>query len=305
MRAPTTAGKAARRITSRRPKGAWPARKAASVRAYREWMPVADDAWESYDIGDLATLFRPETGCTAGAAPARLRRGAAGPERSRTRRSPRSATAPGAIRPRTMLGPEQEAWLASGLRRSIGRGSARWQVLAQQVLMGSLAHAARVAGLARPESRASRSATSSSNGIAAARVGLPFNLDGWDGYPAARERLLQAALDADANLVVLSGDSHNAWAFDLDSTAMPPASSSRATASPRPAMKSDLSRVPPAEPRPRHARPQSGAQMDRHQPPRLCDAALTPERATAEWLRFLGTRSASVRRGSRRASGTA
>ena len=41
-------------------------------------------------------------------------------------------------------------------------------------------------------------------------------MDAWDGYPAARARLLKASLNADANLVVLSGDSHNAWAFDLD-----------------------------------------------------------------------------------------
>src|SRR3546814_3887487 len=37
----------------------------------------------------------------------------------------------------------------------------------------------------------------------------------WDGYPAARSRLLAAAQRADADLVTLSGDSHNAWAFDL------------------------------------------------------------------------------------------
>ena len=52
--------------------------------------------------------------------------------------------------------------------------------------------------------------------LAAAEAGLPFNLDAWDGYPAARERLLRSALDANANLIVLSGDTHNAWAFDLD-----------------------------------------------------------------------------------------
>ena len=50
---------------------------------------------------------------------------------------------------------------------------------------------------------------------AAAEAGLPFNLDGWGGFPAARSRLLAAAQAADADLVVLSGDSHNAWAFDL------------------------------------------------------------------------------------------
>src|SRR3546814_21091361 len=40
-------------------------------------------------------------------------------------------------------------------------------------------------------------------------------MDSWDGYPAARSRLLAAAQRADADLVTLSGDSHNAWAFDL------------------------------------------------------------------------------------------
>ena len=50
----------------------------------------------------------------------------------------------------------------------------------------------------------------------AGRDGLPFNMDAWDGYPAARDRLMKSALEAHANVVVLSGDSHNAWAFDLD-----------------------------------------------------------------------------------------
>jgi alkaline phosphatase D len=52
-------------------------------------------------------------------------------------------------------------------------------------------------------------------GIAAGKAGLPYNLDNWGGYPAARSRLLAAAQRADTNLVVVSGDSHNGWAFDL------------------------------------------------------------------------------------------
>ena len=43
----------------------------------------------------------------------------------------------------------------------------------------------------------------------AAKAGLPLNMDSWDGYPAARDRLLAAAQRADADLVTLSGDSHN------------------------------------------------------------------------------------------------
>ncbi len=54
-----------------------------------------------------------------------------------------------------------------------------------------------------------------SEGLAAAKAGLPSNFDNWGGYPAARARFLKGAQGAGANLVVISGDSHNAWAFDL------------------------------------------------------------------------------------------
>ena len=40
---------------------------------------------------------------------------------------------------------------------------------------------------------------------------VPYNLDAWDGYGAERERVLQVASEIEANLVVLSGDSHNGW----------------------------------------------------------------------------------------------
>ncbi|WP_127471634.1 alkaline phosphatase D family protein [Thiomicrorhabdus aquaedulcis] len=40
---------------------------------------------------------------------------------------------------------------------------------------------------------------------------VPYNLDAWDGYDAERECLLQLVSNVDANLVVLSGDSHNGW----------------------------------------------------------------------------------------------
>ena len=52
-------------------------------------------------------------------------------------------------------------------------------------------------------------------GLAAARAGLPFNFDSWGGFPAARTRLLTDAATAGANLVVLAGDTHNAWAQNL------------------------------------------------------------------------------------------
>ena len=84
---------------------------------------------------------------------------------------------------RTMLGATQEAWLAGQLARP----PACWNVLAQQTLMAPVP----------PRNR---------------RV-WP---DGWDGYPAARERLLgQLARPAVANPVVIGGDVHSWWVADL------------------------------------------------------------------------------------------
>ena len=120
---------------------------------------------------------------------------------------------------RTMLGGEQEAWLAGAFKRSAGQGT-RWQLLAQQTVMGSLALPPEARSWLRADAPAPvKRATAI--GAAASEVGLPLNLDAWDGYPAARDRLLRSALDADANLVVLSGDSHNGWAFDLDLAGAP------------------------------------------------------------------------------------
>jgi alkaline phosphatase D len=44
---------------------------------------------------------------------------------------------------------------------------------------------------------------------------VPYNLDAWDGYQAARETVLDMARTLNKNLVVLAGDTHNAWASDL------------------------------------------------------------------------------------------
>ena len=195
--------------------GDWATRKAASERAYREWMPVSDDYWASYEVGDLASLMRLETRHVArsqqldlesvfgkgpvdqaGEALARFRDGAW--------RDPA----------RELLGGSQQAWLGEGLKAS-HRSGKPWQVLLQQVVMGELRMAPRVLeGMTAQTPEWLRNRLQ--RDVAASKAGLPLNLDAWDGYPAARDRLYKAALDADANLVVLTGDTHNAWAFDLD-----------------------------------------------------------------------------------------
>ncbi|NCW86617.1 MAG: hypothetical protein EBV69_11210, partial [Oxalobacteraceae bacterium] len=44
---------------------------------------------------------------------------------------------------------------------------------------------------------------------------LGYNLDAWDGYIVARETILATALQLGKRLIVLSGDTHNAWHNDL------------------------------------------------------------------------------------------
>ena len=86
----------------------------------------------------------------------------------------------------TMLGDVQERWLMANLERS----RARWNVLAQQTLMAQLD---RKIG-----------------------PGQAFWTDGWDGYPAARRRLLEfIERKKPANPIVIGGDVHSFWVADL------------------------------------------------------------------------------------------
>ncbi|MBY6218991.1 alkaline phosphatase D family protein [Qipengyuania aquimaris] len=195
--------------------GDWSVRKRAAMKAYREWMPVSDEPWAAYEVGDLATLFRLETRLSARSQQFdynTLLRGTSSPEEAIARLT---AFRDGdyADPAREVLGAGQQAWLAEGLARSKSGGTT-WQVLVQQVLMGKLASATSITDTV-PDNLPSYVRERVVAGALASRAELPLNLDAWDGYPAARARLFEAALAADANLVSLAGDTHNAWAFDL------------------------------------------------------------------------------------------
>ena len=195
--------------------GSWDARKRASLRAYREWLPVSDDPWKAYQVGDLATLFRLETRLTARSEQLDVGKVLAGKSTPDEMMAALTAFRDGAWADpaRQMMGAAQEAWLADGLKAST-RGGTRWQVLVQQVLMGNLSTPAALAG-ALPANTPDALRQRLTASAMASSVGIPFNMDAWDGYPAARSRVFDAALAADANLIALAGDTHNGWAFDL------------------------------------------------------------------------------------------
>jgi alkaline phosphatase D len=272
--------------------GPWNARKAAAQRAYREWLPVSDNAWEGYDIGDLATLFRPETRLMGRSRPPgfaeQLRRGEDVKDSLIRFRD-------GAWRDadRTMLGTEQEAWLAGAFRRSTGQGT-RWQILAQQTIMGSFASPPEARTWVRSDAP-ERVRAATGMRAAASEVGLPANLDAWDGYPAARDRLLRAALDSGSNLLVLSGDSHNGWAFDLDLAGTPAGAEFAGQSVTSPGIEAYTPGVAPAEvARALRARNPALKWTD-VQRRGYMTLTLTRERAIGEWLSLDTVRTRSTR----------
>lgn len=90
----------------------------------------------------------------------------------------------------TLTGEDQERWLRYGLDHS----SARWNVIAQQVMMSRIKF---------PNPAGTVPATLA-------------NLDQWDGYAPQRTRLLKHLHDAKiANPVVLAGDIHSSWFSEL------------------------------------------------------------------------------------------
>lgn len=193
--------------------GSYAAREATAEKVYREWLPVSDAYWAQYEIGKLATLFRLETRHVARDKPfdlGDLMKGKRGPELEAALTTFRDGSWRDPAR--TLLGTEQEAWLASSLKASTKAGKP-WQVLAQQIIMGQTGFGKDlIAGMTQDVDKGMRARIMAAD--RAQRSGIPYAMDMWSGYPAARDRLYRAALEADANLLVLAGDSHNAWAFD-------------------------------------------------------------------------------------------
>jgi alkaline phosphatase D len=187
--------------------GDWTNRKNVAMQVWREWLPVGELPWKSYEIGDLATYYRTDTRAVGRSRPYDYRdiqRGDVAKALAEFRDGPwRDASA-------TMLGTEQESWLY----KALARDRAVWSVVGSGTNVGRNAPPPQALDWLPPDAAESAKAYVS-RGIAAGKAGLPYNLDNWGGYPAARSRLLSAAQRAAADLVVVTGDSHNAWGFDL------------------------------------------------------------------------------------------
>ena len=156
--------------------GDWAERRAASVRAYYEWMPIRENRsarqlqiYRSFRYGDLVDLIMLDTRLT-------------GRDEQVDRENDRAVQDP----ERSLLGRTQEAWLFGELEEAVAAGT-RWRVLGQQVFFGAQAPSDDIR-----------------------------NSDVWDGYQASRDRIFDfLETNRVNNVVVLTGDIHSSWALDV------------------------------------------------------------------------------------------
>jgi alkaline phosphatase D len=167
-------------------------RRAAAYRAFYEHMPLRPSlsqvkganlrVYDRYAFGDLVEFS------VLDGRQYRSRQACYAPPNKGGGHAETNQSCPERLDPaRTFLGLEQERWLYDGLARS----KTRWNVIAQDQLLAQLKE---------------RQKDDS----------ISYWTDDWNGYPAARQRLLSHIHDARvSNPVVIGGDIHSFWANEL------------------------------------------------------------------------------------------
>lgn len=206
-------------------------RKMAAIQAWYEWQPVRppsaveDIIYRRFQYGDLLDLLMLDTRIIG-----RDRQLEYDDLSTGGMIDIAAARAAIAAADRSLLGDDQRAWL----REQLSQSAARWQVLGQQVLLsrfqlpapivealelgvsgGDALDAATAAVLAAIAAKNKAPGERTAEEQALLDSAIPFNLDQWDGYEYERDQLLRHAVDVGSNLVVLAGDSHNAWSSQL------------------------------------------------------------------------------------------
>lgn len=199
--------------------GDWIARRERSLKAYYEWMPSRDPApgqppeqrWAHFKFGDLASLYTLESRHTARSEQIDL----AGYRDQFTDAAAAREIYDRVVgaEDRRMLSEQQESFLEQELAESVSAGR-HWRILANQTILANVIQA----NIDEPQFNALRPNIPQSNArlldllTRAGKLDLAGNMDAWDGYPAARERLYSLADRAGArDLLVITGDTHRFW----------------------------------------------------------------------------------------------
>lgn len=202
--------------------GNWAARRAASVQAYYEWMPVREPVagrtylqfWRNYAFGDLATLSTLETRHTARALQVDYR-----PYYTSI-----TSYADAETMEREAIGAPNRSLISTELEADLSAAWTQSKVLGQPWrLIGNPMPIARtrvpdvVALGVIPNPASQEKPLDAARELAwKGKWNLPFYPDTWDGYEWARERFYTQAKSAGADdLIFLTGDSHSFWANTL------------------------------------------------------------------------------------------
>ena len=217
-------------------------RKLAALQAYFEWMPIrpisANDhlnIYRQFDFGTLVQLTMLDTRILARDKQLEytdyITASVMDFQRFQTDLTNQN---------RTLMGYTQREWLQQKLAQS----KATWNVLGQQVLMGKILIPAEllVPLSAVLSGNATQEVLNQINTMIMELVQLkmrvlqgdptltaiekarlttvaPYNLDAWDGYYVEREILYNTLKALNKKVVVLAGDTHNAWSSELYSQA--------------------------------------------------------------------------------------
>ncbi|RZG45018.1 alkaline phosphatase D family protein [Acinetobacter wuhouensis] len=213
-------------------------RKLAALQAYFEWMPIRPvsatdhlNIYRQFDYGTLVQLTMLDTRILARDQQLEYANymTATGLDIAKFQADLTSTT-------RTLMGYTQREWL----QKKLAQSTATWNVLGQQVLMSKMlipaellmSLAAITSGNVTAETLTKMNQqitelvtlkvrmqkgdpTLTATEKARITTVAPYNLDAWDGYYAEREILYGTLKTLNKKVVVLAGDTHNAWASNL------------------------------------------------------------------------------------------
>ncbi|WP_267530930.1 alkaline phosphatase D family protein [Acinetobacter oleivorans] len=214
--------------------GSFSDRKLAALQAYFEWMPIRPvsntdhlNIYRQFNFGSLVQLTMLDTRIIA---------------RDKQLEYKDYMTAVGlnaqkfqadlTDSKRTLMGHTQRDWLVDKLKQS----TSTWNVIGQQVLMSKMWIPAELlvslgqitSGGTSPDALAKMNAqitelvtlklrleqgdpTLTVQEKARVTTLVPYNLDAWDGYYAEREFVYDKLAEFNKKIIVLAGDTHNAW----------------------------------------------------------------------------------------------
>ena len=183
------------------------ARRSAAIKAYYEWMPIREQQnkrriFREFKIGKLIHLLMLDTRQYA-------RDKQIQPKEYLTESGFNQAKFYDELnsKNRELIGSEQLAWIED----SVFKTDAVWTIFGQQVLMAKLKFPDLSKMIASEEIPSFLKPYLKFLGL-----GIPSNLDAWDGYPAERNKLYKLMNNANKKFISLAGDTHNSWVSELE-----------------------------------------------------------------------------------------